>query len=150
MTRSTRMSIRRVSRALLLSLVLFNAASMQAADTAVSAAKDVAKPFVVKIHADWCGTCQRLEPTLAALDEKMGPSARLVVLDVTNRQTFAVAAAEAKRLGIERFFDQYKSRTGVVGVLDGSTRETLAVLSGELDVSVYEKVLTEARRRTGT
>lgn len=80
----------------------------------------------------------------------MGPSARLVVLDVTNRQTFAVAAAEAKRLGIERFFDQYKSRTGVVGVLDGSTRETLAVLSGELDVSVYEKVLTEARRRTGT
>lgn len=89
-----------------------------------------------------------LEPTLAALDEKMGASARVVVLDVTNRKTYAAATIEAKRLGIESFFEQYKSKTGIVGVLDGSTRETLAILSGELDVAVYERALTQARSRT--
>ncbi len=150
MNGSLRMSISRVSGALIFSLALLSAVSAQAADTAVSAAKDVSKPFVVKIHADWCGTCRMLEPTLTALDEKMGPSARVVVLDVTDRGTYAAAAAEAKRLGIESFFDRYKSRTGIVGVLDGSTREIIAVLSGELDITVYERALTQARKRTGT
>lgn len=150
MNGSPRISISRVSRALIFSVALLSAASAPGADTAISAAQDVSKPFVVKIHADWCGTCRMLEPTLTALDEKIGPSARIVVLDVTDRETYAAAAAEAKRLGIESFFDQYKSRTGIVGVLDGSTRETIEVLSGELDVTVYERVLTQARERTGT
>lgn len=148
MNRLSRISVSRVSKALVFGVALLIATTTQGADTATSAAKDVSKPFVVKIHADWCGTCRMLEPTLAALDEKMGASARVVVLDVTNRKTYAAATIEAKRLGIESFFEQYKSKTGIVGVLDGSTRETLAILSGELDVAVYERALTQARSRT--
>lgn len=148
MNRLSRISGSPILRALIFSVALLSAASTQGADTAVSAAKDGSKPFVVKIHADWCGTCRMLEPTLTALDKKMGTSARVVVLDVTDRKTYAAATAEAQRLGIESFFDQYKSRTGIVGVLDGSTRETIAVLSGELDVAVYERLLTQARART--
>ena len=150
MNGSHRLPISRTLRAILFSVVILGAASTQGADTSVSAEKDTSRPFVVKVHADWCGTCRMLEPTLSALSEKMGPSARVVVLDVTDRETYAAAVVEAKRLGIDSFFDEYKSRTGTVGVLDGSTRETVAVLSGELDVSVYERVLAEARGRTGT
>lgn len=146
---STRSSIRRVSSALILSMALWSASSALGAGAEISAAKDAAKPFVVKIHADWCGTCRMLEPTLTALEKKMGSSARVVVLDVTDRESYATAKAEAERLGIGSFFDQYKSRTGIVGVLDGSTRETIKVLSGELDIHVYEKLLTQARQRAG-
>ena len=114
------------------------------AGSEVSASQDSSKPFVVKIHADWCGTCTRLNGPLEALHQQVGDGARIVVLDVTDRKAVAASTAEADRLGIRGFFDQYKGRTGTVGVLDGSTRETVAVLKGEMDVAVYEKAIATA------
>ncbi len=118
--------------------------SAQAGISQVSAEDDASRPFVVKIHADWCGTCTRLKPTLEALEKKVGDGARLVVLDVTDKQTLARATAEADRLGIREFFDTYKSRTGTVGVLDGASREPVSVLKGELDVAEYQRALAKA------
>jgi thiol-disulfide isomerase/thioredoxin len=111
----------------------------------VSADADASKPFLVKIHADWCGTCARMNPTFEALEQKLGDQTRIVVLDVTDKETVAASRSEADRLGIRTFFDQYKSRTGTVGVLRGDTRETVALLSGETDVARYEEVLKRAR-----
>jgi len=65
----------------------------------------VSKPFVVKIHADWCGTCTRMNPTFEALREQESGDARIVVLDVTDKQSLAASTAEADRLGIRSFFD---------------------------------------------
>ncbi len=110
----------------------------------VDAGDDASKPFVVKIHADWCGTCTRLNSTMAQLDAESGERVRIVVLDVTDRQRVAASMAEAERLGITDFFAAYKSKTGTVGVLDGATREPVAVMKGETDVAAYQEAVDEA------
>ena len=106
------------------------------------------KPLVVKIHADWCGTCTRLEPTWQALRERYAGQANLVVLDVTDCGSVAEAGEHADRLGIRRFFDAYKSKTGVVAVIDGSSGEPVSVLKGETDARRYEAPIAEALQRS--
>lgn len=107
-------------------------------------AGDAGKPMIVKIHADWCGTCARLEPTFQELQTKVGSEAEIVVLDVTDRSAVEHSRARAEELGIVAFFDQYKARTGTVGVLDASGH-TVAVLKGETDTSKYLEALKKAR-----
>ncbi len=123
----------------------FAAAVARAGDPQVSSQEDASSPLVVKIHADWCGTCTRIEEPLEALRQKQGDQARYVVLDVTDREAVSASQAEADRLGIRAFFDKYKGKTGTVGVLNGATRETVSVLKGEMDVVVYEEALATAR-----
>jgi thiol-disulfide isomerase/thioredoxin len=102
------------------------------------------KPMVVKIHADWCGTCTRLETTFEQLEKQIGSEARIVVLDVTDKAAVARSAAEADKLGIRDFFDSYKSKTGTVGVIDASGK-TVTVLKGEMDPSKYVAAVEKAK-----
>lgn len=111
----------------------------------VSAADDASKPFLVKISADWCGTCARMKPTVEALEQNDALGARVVVLDVTDKQALATSRAEAERLGLGAFFAEYKSSTGVVGVLRGDNREVVTILRGETDLAVYESAVARAR-----
>ncbi|MDJ0847364.1 MAG: thioredoxin family protein [Myxococcota bacterium] len=106
-------------------------------------AEEAAKPMVVAIHADWCGTCTRLEPTIDAVRSEVGSDARVVVLDVTDRSAVERSRAKAEELGITAFFDEYKSRTGAVGVLD-ATGKPVQVLEGETDPQKYLAALKEA------
>jgi thiol-disulfide isomerase/thioredoxin len=101
------------------------------------------KPMIVKIHADWCGTCTRLETTFKELEQQIGSDARIVVLDVTDKAAVARSAAEADRLGIRDFFDSYKSKTGTVGVIDANGK-TVSVLKGEMDPSKYVAAVQKA------
>ncbi len=71
-----------------------------------------------------------------------------LVLDVTDEERTAASLAAAERLGLGAFFDEYRRRTGSVGVLRGDSRETVAVLKGETDVQVYLATLAEARGRS--
>jgi len=111
----------------------------------ISDAVDAARPFVVKIHADWCGICTALIPTWHALDAQLGDGARLVLLDVTDRKAFEASRDEARRLGIEEFFDRYKARTGTIGVLRGDNREKVTVLRGVREPARYEAAVARAR-----
>ena len=101
-------------------------------------------PLVVKIHADWCGTCTKLESTWKQLQARYGESAEFVVLDVTDRDATLVAGVNADRLGIREFFDANKGKTGTIAILDPKTGEAYAVLKGELDPAAYEDPLAEA------
>ena len=101
-------------------------------------------PLVVKIHADWCGTCTRMEPSWSRASSSLGQEARFVVLDVTDADNLGRASAEAERLGIVDFFDAHKSKTGTVGILDASGKPVL-VFKGELDDDAVRAALEEAR-----
>ncbi len=111
----------------------------------VSAEADASRPFVVKVHADWCGTCTRLNATWAQLQSELGSGARLVILDVTDRETLAASMAEAKRLGLESFFAQYKSKTGTIGILRGDDRTTVETLKGVTDTAPYQTAVAKAK-----
>ncbi|MFQ5417344.1 MAG: TlpA family protein disulfide reductase, partial [Myxococcota bacterium] len=114
------------------------------AGSPVSAEEDTVKPFIVKVHADWCGTCTQLEPTFEALDAKYRDSARLVVFDVTDRQSLEKSRAEADRLGLRAFFEANKFKTGIIAVIDGRTRETVAIFGGETDARAYDAAIASA------
>ena len=106
-------------------------------------AEESGKPMIVKIHADWCGTCTKLDTTFEELQVKVGSDAELVVLDVTDKDAVEASRARAEELGIVAFFDEYKSRTGTVGVLDASGT-TIVVMKGELDAEKYVEALKKA------
>jgi thiol-disulfide isomerase/thioredoxin len=125
--------------------VALAAGAKAGSDEAVSADADASRPFLVKIHADWCGTCTRMNPTFEVLEKKVGSESRIVVLDVTDKATTAAARAEAERLGVTGFFDEYKSRTGTVGVLRGDSREVVQVIKGATDPARYVTALEQAR-----
>ena len=108
-----------------------------------SRAAEPAGPYVVKVHADWCGTCTRLNPIWEVLREKYADRAQFVVLDVTDRDAVAAASEEAERLGLASFFAEYKARTGVVGIFDGSTKQLVEIFKGEWRVEAYDDVLEE-------
>jgi len=109
-------------------------------------AEEAPKPMVVKIHADWCGTCRHMNPTFEALEKELGDEARIVVLDVTDRETTARARVEAERLGIGVFFDRYKGQTGTVGVLDAGG-SPVEVLKGETRTERYVAAVAKAKGR---
>jgi thiol-disulfide isomerase/thioredoxin len=111
---------------------------------AAAPAEESTTPMIVKIHADWCGTCAKLEPTIQELQKHVGGEARIVILDVTDKAAVARSIAEAERLGIGAFFDRYKGTTGTVGVLDADGNP-IRVMKGELDLDPYLAALAEAK-----
>ena len=123
--------------------LLVAAASAEAGE--ISSAEDASAPFVVKIHADWCGTCTRMDPTFDELEAALGSGARIVVFDVTDKDAVARSRAEANRLGLGEFFEGHRSKTGTAAVLDGATREPVQVMKGETDVSVYTTAVVLAQ-----
>jgi len=108
--------------------------------------KCVEKSYVVKIHADWCGSCKATESVWERVQNELGDRATVVKLDVSDRVEYEKATAEARRLGIEDFFQEYRSKTGVVAVLDCQTREPVAVLIGERDFEKYLQAVKKADR----
>jgi len=129
------------SVSLRIALLAFLALGLAAA---TASAEEAGKPMIVKIHADWCGTCTKLNPTMDELQTKLGSEAEIVVLDVTDKSAVEKSQARAEELGIVAFFAEYKSKTGTVGVLDASGKE-IVVLKGETDADVYVTALAKAK-----
>jgi thiol-disulfide isomerase/thioredoxin len=102
------------------------------------------KPFVVKIHADWCGSCKATEATWTRVEEDLGDQATVVQLDVSDRVAYSESAAKAEELGIGEFFQEYRSRTGTVAILDCETLEPVEVLAGERDFEKYREAVEKA------
>lgn len=80
------------------------------------------KPTVAIIRADWCGACQKLEPTMTKLMEEYGDRLNFVVLDVSNDERTAASAATARKLGLGKFFDANKKKTSTVAVFGAKNK----------------------------
>lgn len=101
------------------------------------------RPFVVEVHANWCGTCAALEPTWKRIEAEYGSRARLVVFDVSDRKSIAESRAAADVLGLGAFFEKYKGRTGTIAVLRAD-RVPVAVMNGEMDLTAYDEAIAKA------
>jgi len=102
------------------------------------------KPYVVKIHADWCGSCKAMKSVWEQIETDLGDQATTVTLDVSDRVAYTESEAAAERLGISELFQEYRSRTGTVVVLDCNTREPVAIMNGERDLEKYRKAIARA------
>ena len=83
------------------------------------------KPVVVDIFSETCSGCKKIKPTLEALKKEYGSKASFVVFDVSNKKTIETAEAKAKELGLENVFNQYKSKTATVAVINPATGEVV-------------------------
>lgn len=77
------------------------------------------KPTVVIIKAEWCSACQKVDPIMMELMKEYEGKVNFVMLDVTNDETTAKAAAKAKSLGLSQFFEANKKMTSTVAVFKG-------------------------------
>src|SRR6266571_7334983 len=81
-------------------------------------AANPSKPFVVKLHAQWCPVCMLTKTVWSQIEAAYSDRVNLVVFDFTNQTTTDASGAEARRLGLEEFFENTGS-TGTIAVLDG-------------------------------
>jgi thiol-disulfide isomerase/thioredoxin len=115
----------------------------------VSAAEAVnpKKPYVVKLHAQWCPICMLTKGVWAQIERAYSEQVNLVVLDFTNQASTDSSRAEARRLGLEKLFDEYLGATGTIVVLDGRTREVTASIHGSRDFAEYRTAIDAVIRR---
>jgi hypothetical protein len=124
-------------------LYLSNAAPAAPVLSAVEAS-DQAKPFVVKLHAQWCHKCLLTQGMWARVDDVYGSRVKRVVFDFTSDESTERTRVEATRLGLERLYDAYNGVSGAVIVLDPRTKEVLADIDGSRDFSAYQRAIDQA------
>jgi thiol-disulfide isomerase/thioredoxin len=109
----------------------------------VEAAK-TGKPYVVKLHAQWCAVCMITKGVWAQIEETYSKRVHLVVLDFTTDADAEASRAEAARLGLTKFFDDYGGATGTIVVLDGRIKEVTASINGSRDFAEYRAAIDAA------
>ena len=115
-----------------------------AASSSPPASSPVSKdlPLVAVVLADWCPTCRRIEPTVAALQREYGGRVSFLILDVTDDAASARSTAAADQAGIGAFFRD-NNATGIVAVFTRQRAE-VAKLAGEADAERYRGPLATA------
>jgi hypothetical protein len=102
------------------------------------------KPYVVKLHAQWCAACMLTKPAWSQIDGAYSTRVKLVVFDLTNEATTTASRNRAKRLGLENFFEENAHSTGTIAVLDGRTKKVIAEISGSRDFAEYRAAIDAA------
>lgn len=102
------------------------------------------KPYVVKLHAQWCPICMLTKGVWSEIEQSYQGRAHLLVLDFTDDATTAASRAEAARLDLSAFFDEFEGSTGPIAVLDGRTHEVQSVISGSRDFADYRAAIDAA------
>jgi len=117
-----------------------NAAPAVATVTASQAA-DASRPFVVKLHAQWCPVCLVTKDVWYELAGEYAGRANLVVFDFTDEASTAARRVEAVRLGLGPFFEEYVGMSGAIAVIDGGSRETRAIIGGKQEPGTYRAAI---------
>jgi thiol-disulfide isomerase/thioredoxin len=127
-----------------LTLAIVSACAVATAATGGGEAACSEKPLLVKVHASWCTSCKVLAATWSRVEADLGGRATIVVFDVSDRTAYEQSQAEARRLGIDEFFREFRKQTGTIVVLDCETREPVVVLRGERDYAKYVEAVDKA------
>src|SRR5687768_2431391 len=104
------------------------------------------KPFVVKLHAQWCAVCMITTSVWSQIEKEYSGRVNFLVLDFTDDQTTDRSRVEAERVGLGRIFEEAGS-TGVVLVVDGPTKEVTASIGGSREVAEYRAAIEAALER---
>src|SRR3989442_12176135 len=109
-------------------------------------AANPSRPYVVKLHAQWCPICMLTKTVWSQIAATYSGRANFVVFDFTNQATTDLSKAEAKRLGLEKFFDENAGSTGTIAVLDGRTKEVTASINEGRDFAEYRTAIDATLR----
>jgi thiol-disulfide isomerase/thioredoxin len=126
-----------------IALVMYagNTAPVVAPIALESIAANPAKPYVVKLHAQWCPVCMVTKDVWAQIEAAYAGRVHLVVLDFTNEARTNASRIEATRLGLNALFDEYEGVTGAVLVADGRTKAVTADIGGNRHFAEYRDAI---------
>jgi thiol-disulfide isomerase/thioredoxin len=110
-------------------------------------AANPARPFVVKLHAQWCPLCMVTKDEWQQIAKTYAGRVNLVVLDFTNQASTDASRVEARRLGLGEFFDEYEGETGTIVILDGRTKKVTASIHGSREFAEYRAAIDAALSR---
>ena len=115
---------------------------------AISAAEasNPTRPFVVKLHAQWCAVCMITTSVWSRIQDEYSGRVNFLVLDFTDERTTEASRAAAARVGLGQIFEDAGS-TGVVLVVDGRTKEVTASIGGSRDFAEYRGAIDTALAR---
>jgi thiol-disulfide isomerase/thioredoxin len=105
------------------------------------------KPVIVDVYASWCSACQNIAPTLSQLKKDYQGQVNFIVLDVSDKSKARQAEAMARELGLGKFFEMNKSRTGMVAIIDPATGNILTQHYNNANLADYTSVLNTALSR---
>lgn len=108
-----------------------------------SEASNPSKPFVVKLHAQWCAVCLVTTSVWSKIQDEYAGRVNFLVLDFTDDQTTDASRAAAERVRLGRLFEE-TGATGVVLVVDGRTKDVMTSIAGSRDVAVYRAAIDAA------
>ncbi len=111
------------------------------ADMPVLAKQLQGKPVIVDIYASWCPGCQNIAPTLTQLKQKYGNKANFIVFDVSDRKKSAASMQMAIKLGLGEFFNEHKSQTSTVAIIDPATGKITKQFQNNPDLDEYTSVI---------
>ncbi|MGK7931255.1 MAG: thioredoxin domain-containing protein [Microcystaceae cyanobacterium] len=105
------------------------------------------KPVIVDVYATWCSACNNIAPTLSQLKKDYRGQVNFVVFDVSDKRKARQSEAKARELGLGKFFEQNKSRTGMITVIDPTTGDILTQHYNNANLADYTSVLNTALSR---
>jgi hypothetical protein len=114
-----------------------------AAPIAASDLANPARPYVIKLHAQWCPVCMVTKGVWGEIEKTYTGRVNLVVFDFTSEASTAKSRTEAERLGLRQFLDEYEGATGLVVVLNGN-KDVLASIKGSRDFGEYRSAIDAA------
>ena len=103
------------------------------------------QPVVVEIYASWCGACQTIKPVLESLRRKEGKRVHWVRFDVTNSTNSKLSAAQAKELGLQEFYQNNRSQTSLVSIINPETGTTVSTFRAQPKLDPYVKAIQTTR-----
>jgi len=99
------------------------------------------KPFVIKLHAQWCPICMLTKDEWAGIEQTYAGRVNLVVFDSTTESDRERSREEAARLGLSDALEGFYGATGVVLVVDPRTREIVAEIAGVHSIEDYRRAI---------
>ncbi len=100
--------------------------------------------IAVRVHADWCKDCKKLDPVYSELKARTGGKPVLfVTLDKTDKASSQQAEYLAGVLGIEDAWSKYGKKVGTVLLIDAKRKSVATPLKAD---STFETIEAEIRR----
>ncbi len=107
------------------------------------------KPVVVRIHADWCSACKATQTTIDDLKQAYAGKISFIEFDVTNAKTAQASQAQARQLGLAKFYDASKSATSTVAVIDPRDGKIYATFYNDGNLGDYRTAVDGALSAEG-
>jgi thiol:disulfide interchange protein len=95
-----------------------------------------AELYVVKFHADWCGSCKILGPQIKKARGKAGldnSNVLFVKLDLTDATKRNQSALMASALGLAHFYEKNAGKTGFALLVDADNGEIKGRLTKDMN-----------------